>query len=200
MASLDNGRAEAAADALQQAATLARAQLDTETLATAIINLARAHLDKTGNAGLEFADEAVAVLSKEPADQRLMHAITELSAFRMLSGDYAQAIVAAERSLALANELGLPPAGRALMGRAGARCSIGDAGGLADGRKAIELSVASGAGGSAAIGYNNLGIDTFMIEGPEAALTVFEVSPSPDPGGCVGRSTLSEPVGSLSFR
>ncbi len=174
MASLDNGQAEVAADALEQAAALAREQNDTGTLATALINRARAHLDITGNPGLEFADEAVAVLSQEPSDQRLMHAIAELSVIRMLSGDYAQAIVAAEKALTLATELGLPPPGRALMGRASARCSLGEAGGLADGRRAIELTVASGAGDAAAIGYNNLGIDTFMIEGPEPALKVFE--------------------------
>jgi hypothetical protein len=92
----------------------------------------------------------------------------------MVSGAYRETIKTADRALALANQLGLPIPTTALSARASARCSLGDAGGLGDGRQEIEVAIASGAGGRAAIGYNNLGIDTLLFDGPRAALAVFD--------------------------
>ena len=173
-AALDSGQSQASADALTEAVALARNIDAPEVLAQALVNLGRAQQDVTGDPGLSYAEEAVEVLSRAQHGNEMVAAIADLSVVRMLVGDYSGAIAAADQALAAAGELGLPPPGRAHLGRAGARCSLGDAGGLADGRKAIELGVAAGAGALAAFGYNNLGIDTFMFEGPEAALAMFE--------------------------
>jgi tetratricopeptide (TPR) repeat protein len=173
-AALDGGQSQASADALIEAVALARKNNDPEVLAQALFNLGSAQQDISGDPGVSYVEEAVEVLSRAPLSIELVAAIAGMSVTRMLVGDHLGAIVAADQALATAAELGLAPPGRALMGRSGARCSLGDAGGLADGRKAIELSVAAGAGSMAAFAYNNLGIDTFMFEGPEAALAMFE--------------------------
>ncbi len=173
-AALDSGQSQASAEALIEAVALARNNNDPEVLAQALIILGRAQQDVSGDPGLSYAEEAVQVLSRAPHGKEIVSAIADLSLVRMIVGDYTGAILAADQALATAAELGVPSPGRALLGRAGARCSLGDPGGLADGRKAIELSVAAGAGSTAAFGYNNLGIDTFMFEGPEASLVMFE--------------------------
>jgi class 3 adenylate cyclase/tetratricopeptide (TPR) repeat protein len=173
-AALDSGQSQASSDAASEAVALARRNNDPEVLAPALIILGASQQDISGNPGVSYAEEAVEVLSQTPPGSAIVSAIADLSIMRMLSGDYSGAIVAADRALATAAELDLPPPGRALLSRAGARCGLGDAGGLVDGRKAIEVSVAVGAGNLAAGGYNNLGIDTLLFEGPEAALAVFE--------------------------
>jgi tetratricopeptide (TPR) repeat protein len=173
-AALDAGKARAASDAFGEAVALARATDQGERLAAALIALSRVQRDLSGEGGVDYAREAVTALSGLPPGRSLTEAWAYLSVATMLSGGYSAAIDSAEESFRIAADLGLPPPSTAFQGRASARCMMGDVGGLADGRRAIELSVEEGAGGSAGIQYNNLGIDTLLFEGPERAFSVFD--------------------------
>ncbi len=80
----------------------------------------------------------------------------------------------ADSALALADELAVPRPTRALLARGGSRSTLGDDGGLTDGREALDLDVAGGVGYRAAIAYNNLAVDTALFEGPLAALAILD--------------------------
>ena len=73
----------------------------------------------------------------------------------------------------LAEELGLPRPARALGYRGMARADLGDPGGLADFREAIELATEAGQGREVALLHNNLGWALWPFEGPAATLEVL---------------------------
>jgi tetratricopeptide (TPR) repeat protein len=114
--------------------------------------------------------EALRLLEAEAPGPELVTAYAELAGNRAVDSDYSEAIAAAERSLQLAADLGLPESARALGYRGIARASLGDAQGLSDMRRAIGLAVEQGLGRDAAVLYNNLALATWQHEGPAAAL------------------------------
>ena len=86
---------------------------------------------------------------------------------------YSETIASAERALALAAELDLPEPAFALHWRGIARCELGDADGVEDVRRALQLALEQNLGREAAVIYGNLGGVVWSYEGPRAALDVI---------------------------
>ena len=86
---------------------------------------------------------------------------------------YSETIAYAERALAVATELDLPEPAFALHWRGVGRCALGDAEGLEDSRRALQLALEQNLGREAAVIYGNLGGVVWLYEGPRAALDVM---------------------------
>jgi class 3 adenylate cyclase/tetratricopeptide (TPR) repeat protein len=114
--------------------------------------------------------ESLALLEAEPPGAELVAAHAELASSHRTGSAYPDAIVAADRAIELARELGLPEPARALGSRGVARCNLGESQGLADMRRALELAIEQGQGRVAAILYNNIAFVAWQYEGPQAAL------------------------------
>ena len=114
--------------------------------------------------------EAVAVLEREIPGPELIAGYGQMALFRFLHGANEEALSWAERSLALAAELGLEQSASALSTRGLARIGLGEVGGLADLRRVLYLSIESGLGRDAAQLYNNLAMTEWVVEGPAKAL------------------------------
>ena len=87
---------------------------------------------------------------------------------------YEEAILAAERALALAAELGLPQPAPALGSRGTARCALGEQRGVEDMRQALGFLVEQGQGRAAAVLYNNLALIAWLYEGSRAAVAALQ--------------------------
>ena len=119
----------------------------------------------------EVLAEAIALLEAEPPGPELVAAYGELAGvYVVFRSEYPEAIVAADRALELAAELGLPEPARALGFRGSARASLGDREGLDDLRRALALSVDRGGSRDAGIIHINLSEALSYYDGPEAAL------------------------------
>ena len=118
----------------------------------------------------EIIAEAVELLETQPAGPELVAAHTYRAGVRTLTGRHSEGVVAAERALALAAELGLPEPAFALHWRGLARCSLGEAHGVGDMRRALELALDQSLGREAAVIYANLASVVWSYEGPQDAL------------------------------
>jgi class 3 adenylate cyclase len=167
------GRVSDATNALDHAVALLRKRDETESLAEALSILGIARRDVGVPGWLEPLREAAGLLEPLPPSRSLVTVLGRLSIGLMLANNFREACGVAERTLTLAADLGLD-ASDALVALAGSHASLGDARGLAEGRRAIELSTAAGDGGRAALNYNNLAVDTLGFQGPVAALAVFD--------------------------
>jgi class 3 adenylate cyclase/tetratricopeptide (TPR) repeat protein len=163
-------RLREAKEAFEEALVLHREQDEHVAAARALTALANV-LQRFGDPREEEAlVEALALLESEPPGPELVAALAALSGARFLGADYAEAIVVAERALALAAELGLPEPARAVGYVGIARAHLGEREGLEDMRRALALAIEQGQGRSAAILHNNLAVVTWEYEGPQAAL------------------------------
>jgi class 3 adenylate cyclase/tetratricopeptide (TPR) repeat protein len=170
----ETGRPKEAVAALEQSVELASADGDVETVSAALRSLSELQYEM-GTAGWQKrAERAVAVLEEHAPGRPLVDALASLAGVRMLDGRYREAIVTADRAAALALEVGIPPPARALSVRGSSRCPLGDRMGLDDHRSAIKLGIAAGELGYTVRSFNNLAIDTFLLDGPRAALAVVE--------------------------
>ena len=118
----------------------------------------------------DLPSEALALLEPLPPGPALVEALTEVARVEMLQGRHEAAISSAERALTLADELGLERPARALGYRGSSRADLGDPLGIQDMREAIPLATLAGQGREAAILHNNLGVNLWTFEGPQAAL------------------------------
>jgi class 3 adenylate cyclase/tetratricopeptide (TPR) repeat protein len=117
--------------------------------------------------------EALGLLEPLGPSPDLVGALAEVAGAHALQGRVQDAIGVADRALGLASELGLPRPARALGYRGSARADLGDPGGLADFREAIELATEAGQGREVALLHNNLGIALWSFEGPAASREVL---------------------------
>ena len=124
--------------------------------------------------GAEMISEAVALLEEQPAGPELVAAYAYLAGRTAFTGDHAESVAAAERALALAAELGLPEPAFALHWRGLARCQLGDASGVEDTRRALQLALEQGQGRETAVIYGNLTWVVWFYQGPRAALDANE--------------------------
>ena len=168
------GRAREAADALDKALVSLRYHGEVETTAQALQQRSRASLRLADGLGVDAAVEAVDLLEQEPRRPALVAAYTQLSAAEWLSGSYASAIEAADRALALAEELALPVPARAVGYRGMARAYLGEPDAIDEMEQAFGMLLESGAGRDAAIIQNNLAIARYPIEGVAPSLAAFE--------------------------
>jgi class 3 adenylate cyclase/tetratricopeptide (TPR) repeat protein len=113
--------------------------------------------------------EALAAVEPLGPSVDLVAALAEAAAWEALGNRNETATELAERALAMARDLGLPPPARALGYRAMARCAAGDPGGLDDYREAIVIAGEAGQGREGAVLRANLSSDLFGFEGALAA-------------------------------
>lgn len=164
------GRLVEAADALAEA--IAEYRLRGERLPAGRALTARSIvLSRLGDpVSDQVIGEAVALLESEPPGSELIEAYAELAASNAGAGAMDEAIANADRALGLAAKLGLDESPRALGFRGLFRCIAGDAEGLVDMRRALQLAHATGMGRETAVLHANLAYATGMIEGPASAL------------------------------
>jgi class 3 adenylate cyclase/tetratricopeptide (TPR) repeat protein len=120
----------------------------------------------------EMIVEAVELLEAQSAGPELVAGHTYMAGRRTLASQYPEALAAAERALALGVELGLPEPAFALHWRGLARCGVGDADGVEDVRRALQLALGQSQGRETGVIYTNLAWIVWVYEGPQAALDV----------------------------
>jgi class 3 adenylate cyclase/tetratricopeptide (TPR) repeat protein len=172
LAAQQQGRLQEARAALEEALALHREQpeqLAAGRALTALSDVLRRLGDPQGHDAIV---EALTLLEAQPPGPELVAAYAELAGRRFVGGVYQEAIAVAERSVALADELGLPERVRALGYRGAARSYLGEREGLDDMRQALELAVEQGRGREAAVLHNNYALAVWLYEGPQAALAV----------------------------
>ncbi|HET6713428.1 MAG TPA: adenylate/guanylate cyclase domain-containing protein [Actinomycetota bacterium] len=128
-----------------------------------------------GDTDWRLLDEAVAELERLPRGEELVSAYALRANWVSSAGQYAEAIDWADRSLALAQELGLPNHPWARIQRGGARCWSGDMGGIDDIHQGIELAIDQGSVNVAAMGRNQLATVLQGSSGPAEALSEIEL-------------------------
>jgi class 3 adenylate cyclase/tetratricopeptide (TPR) repeat protein len=161
--------------ALEEAIATFRERGEVPHAVRALIALANALKRKGGGRAGEQLAEALELAESRPHGPELVATYEEIAGTKYMDGFNREVVVWAARSLALAAELGLEEPARALGFRGGARVSLGDAGGLSDMRRALELSIEGGRGRDAAGLHNNLAIALWEIEGPASALDACRV-------------------------
>jgi tetratricopeptide (TPR) repeat protein len=114
------------------------------------------------------------LLERETPGPALVEAYSQLANAHWIGGHWAEAIAASERAMLLAQQLSLPEPARALGYRGFARAYLGDAGGLDEMQRGLELLVERGAGRDAAILRNNLAVARYPVDGPRRSLAAFE--------------------------
>jgi class 3 adenylate cyclase/tetratricopeptide (TPR) repeat protein len=172
-AAFQAGRFTEAVAALEEAIDSLRARGDIPAAADAMGRLGTV-LSRLGDPrAWSFPAEALALLEPRGPSIELVGALTEVASAGALLGRSEEGIRIAERAIGLAEELGLPRPARALGFRGMARARLGDPGGLADFREAIELATEAGQGREVALLHNNLGSNLWAFEGPAASLGVL---------------------------
>jgi class 3 adenylate cyclase/tetratricopeptide (TPR) repeat protein len=169
-AALQQGRLREARDALEQA--LQQYRQDGDTLATGrTLTRLGSVLARLGDPRRdETLGESLQLLEAERPGPELVDAYGRQATWSLVHGAYAEAVAAADKALALAAKLDLPQPAVALGARGDARASQGDQQGLDEMRRALSLAIEQGEGRSAAILYNNLGLEISLYEGPQASL------------------------------
>ena len=165
------GRFTEAKDAVQEALNVYRSRGDCVAAGRALFGLGIL-LRNLGDPGREeVVAEGLALLEAQPPGPELVAARADMAAkYAIGHARFPESVAAAERTIALAAELGLPEPARALGYRGYARCCLGERQGIDDMRRAIELAIEQGQGRAAAIIHSNLAVVTWQYEGPQAAL------------------------------
>jgi class 3 adenylate cyclase/tetratricopeptide (TPR) repeat protein len=164
------GRYPEAARGYEQAIELFRTRGDVTALAQAMPGYGAVLRGMGDPRYRTLSTDALALVEPLGPSADLVRALTAEAGTRMGWGDHREAIDHADRALALAAQLGLPKPARALGFRGSARLSLGDAGGLEDLRRALAMANDQGLGRDAALLYNNLAEDTWLVDGPRQRL------------------------------
>jgi len=167
------GRHAEAAGALEEAVSSFRARGDLPAAVRTMAPLGFALLRLGDPRSLALPVEALALLEPLGPSPALVGALTEVAVTYAIQYRSQDAVVFAERALALAEELGLARPARALGYRGLARAELGDPAGLDDFREALDLAAEAGQGREVAVLHNNLGMSLLGLEGPAASLKVW---------------------------
>ena len=158
-----------AVEALEEALASLRTDGDHATIARAMLALATAVTNLGDPRVWTLPEEAFVLLEPLGPTPDLVVALGHLSTNATLRGRPEEGARYADRALALTDELGLHSADA--LGRRGmARAAMGDAGGLKDQRASIVIATEQGEGHQGAMLWNNLGVDLWSYEGPDASL------------------------------
>lgn len=161
-------RLQEARDALDQALTFHRQRGDTLGVGRTLSKL-HAVLRELGDPEQEATlVEALRLLEAEPPGPELVSAYTQQARALWLSGAGKEAVVAADKALNLAARLDLPQPVEALGRRGAARASQGERDGIEEMRRALSLAIEQSENTIAAMLYNNLSIEAWIYEGPQA--------------------------------
>jgi class 3 adenylate cyclase/tetratricopeptide (TPR) repeat protein len=174
-AALVGGRLSEAQRDFEEAIVEFRAREERRGAGEAMVRLSRAYWFR-GETDRKRAllAQAIDLLEREPPSRELALAYTDTAADHMVAQRSKDCAMWSEKALALARELGLDAeAIRARQLRGLARCQLSDvAGGLADLREALRLSLDLGLGNETIRSYGNLGDWVWIAEGPAQGLEV----------------------------
>ncbi|MGZ4360137.1 MAG: ATP-binding protein, partial [Gaiellaceae bacterium] len=173
VAAREAGRLPEAVDALERALGRFEAAGDVQHAGETLGRLSSARWSLGEPDSVELAERAVTLLEPTPGPG-LVGALTRIASDQAITGRYGAAIETADRTLALADRLGLDVPGDALATRGWARCYLGDLGGLADLERAFDLLTAAGQGRSAATLLHNLACVRWALEGPASAVATLD--------------------------
>ena len=109
-------------------------------------------------------------LEAQGPSRELLEVLTSWLGLCQVTGDLPSALSAAERALAVADQLGEGEPLEALLFRGYRRCLAGDRRGLADYRQALDLALPQADSRTIGRIYFNYGADLGMFDGPAAAL------------------------------
>ena len=169
-AAQQRGRLQEARQAFQQALDLYREQGEPLAAGRVLTRLALV-VHRLGDPGSEalFA-ESRDLLEEQPAGPELVSTYAYTAGRHTFANLYSEAIAAAER--ALRTGCGARPPRARIRAPLARRCPLcrGDADGLEDLRRALELALEQGLGREAAVIYGNLGGVMWSYQGPRAAL------------------------------
>jgi class 3 adenylate cyclase/tetratricopeptide (TPR) repeat protein len=169
------GRFSEAESDYQEAVAALRAEGNALAAADAIVSLALVYdfRGKTGQSR-KLMDEVVGMLEREPPGPELAHAYSQIAKDMWLSGRTMDALEWSSKALRLGEELGIHEvAVNARQFRGGARCELGDMGGLDDLRQALHMSLEYGLGHETVRAHTNLGEWIWLTEGPARGLEVM---------------------------
>jgi class 3 adenylate cyclase/tetratricopeptide (TPR) repeat protein len=172
-AAQQQGRLQEARQALEQALDLHHDQGEPVAAGRVLTRLALVVHRLGDPRSEEMIAEAVELLETQSAGPELVAGHTYMAGRQTLASRYSQGLAAAERALALGAELGLPEPAFALHWRGLARCELGDADGVEDVRRALQLALEQGQGRETAVIYGNLAWVVWFYQGPQAALDAF---------------------------
>jgi class 3 adenylate cyclase/tetratricopeptide (TPR) repeat protein len=120
--------------------------------------------------GPQMVAETVTALESFGASAELVQALADQAGQFFVATEVREAIPIADRAISLAEELGVPEPARALGFRGAARVYLGDADGLQDMRRALNVAIDQGLAREVALLHNNLAEALWPIEGPRAML------------------------------
>jgi tetratricopeptide (TPR) repeat protein len=172
-AALERGRLVEAIASAEEGIALYREMGDVAGEARAMNVLGNALLRAGDPSWDSIFATALALLEPLPPSEELAAALCGMATAVTLQGRPEAGIGYAERSLAVAKDLGLPPLARALGVRGMARCEVGDEAGLDDMRAAIDVAIEAGDGRDVGILHNNLAVELWVFEGPQAGIEVI---------------------------
>src|SRR5947207_2300582 len=164
-------------DARQEAYELFLRHGDELGAGEALVGLSwNAWLGGTSAEAERMLEEATELLERHPPGRELSLAYRRRAGQDMIRGRAAAALISSQKSLDLAEELGLrEDFTSVLQFRGAARCELGDVEqGLADLREGLRLSLEEGFVKGAGIGYSNLGGFVWFTAGAEAGLEIHE--------------------------
>ena len=111
----------------------------------------------------EHLERARALVEGLPTSRAKARVLSQVSRYRTLAGAYEEAIRIATEVLAMAEELGLPDLQAHALNNIGtAKTNMGDASGLDDLERAVEIALAAGSA-EVARAFNNLAISTWAM-------------------------------------
>ncbi len=164
------GRFPEAALAYEEAIEGLRAQGDVRAMGIAMGHHRMVRLRLGDPRSKEVGAQAVAALEPLGPSAELAQALTELAGQCFQLSEFREAIVFADRAIALAKELGLPEQARALGFRGAALAWLGDADGVQVMRRALDVAAEQGRSRDVALLYNNIDVALWPIEGSVAWL------------------------------
>jgi class 3 adenylate cyclase/tetratricopeptide (TPR) repeat protein len=169
-AAREQGRLREAREALEQALTGHRRSGDRLAAGRTLTRL-ESVLSRLGDPRRdETLAEALRLLEAEPPGPELVEAYARQAGLHLVSAAWEETVAAAEKSFALAAQLDLPQPVDALGYRGSARASLGEPEGIGEMRQALNLAIEQGEGRIAAVLYNNLSVQVWLYEGPQAGL------------------------------
>jgi tetratricopeptide (TPR) repeat protein len=159
-AMLLDGRLSDAERALTEAADGFRAHGALVEAGDAMSRLSRVVWTKgQGQQAADTLEKAIDLLQGAAPGPELAGAYTEMAGRRLTAGNYGECVAWSERALVLAQELGLPEQTvLALARRGAARALQGDAQGIVDLERAVELARDAGLGRAAWLAHHNLAV------------------------------------------
>ncbi len=171
---VERGDLEEAVSAFEDAIPTLRAVGLNHAAAVATLDLQRARWVRGETAPTrERGLEAIAVLERAPGPD-LVRAYGRMAGWAALGGRDREALEWAEKGIALATELGVEDVVRHLNARCIARWHLGDPGAVEDIRAGLDLALRLGLGLETGVTYNNLATFVLAIEGPRAALELWD--------------------------